>query len=87
MKNSEKTENNVSNATFGRHTRPDASTSGFPDSPQSPPSVDALGYVPAHQQGERNGRQVWYFFVVFFGIRPRRLTGAIRPEYSPDGGV
>jgi hypothetical protein len=46
---------------------PEASTSGFRDSPGPPPSVDALGYVPAHQQGERNGQQVWYFFVVFFG--------------------
>ncbi len=52
-------------AYIGRHTRPEASTSGFWDSPGPPPSVDALGYVPAHRQGQRNGRQVWYFFVVF----------------------
>jgi hypothetical protein len=53
-------------AYIGRNTRPEASTSGFRDSPGPPPSVDALGYVPAHRQGERIGRQVWYFFVVFF---------------------
>jgi hypothetical protein len=33
-----------------------------------PPLVDKLGYVPAHRQGQRNDLQVWYFFVVFFGI-------------------
>jgi hypothetical protein len=53
-------------AYISRHTRPMTATSGFPDSPEPPPSVDALGTVPAHRQGERNGRQVWYFFVVFF---------------------
>jgi hypothetical protein len=53
-------------AYIGRHTRPEASTSGFRDSPGPPPSVDALGYVPAHRQSERNDLQVWYFFVVFF---------------------
>jgi hypothetical protein len=60
------TEKNVRWPTIGRHTRPMKATSGFPDSPGPPPSVDALGYVPAHRQGQRNGRQVWYFFVVFF---------------------
>jgi hypothetical protein len=48
-----------------RHTRPEALTSGVRDSPGPPPSVDALGYVPPHKQGQQNGRQVWYFFVVF----------------------
>ncbi len=52
-------------AYIGRHTRPEALTSGFRDSPGPPPSGDALGYVPAHRQGQQNGRQVWYFFVVF----------------------
>jgi hypothetical protein len=50
-----KTENNVSNAAIGRHTRLETATSGFPDSPGPPPSVDALGYVPAHRQGQQNG--------------------------------
>jgi hypothetical protein len=27
------------------------------------------------------------FSSFFFGIQPRRPSGAIRPEYSPDGGV
>ncbi len=53
-------------AYIGRRTSPEASISGFCDSPGPPPLVDALGYVQAHRQGERNGRQVWYFFVVFF---------------------
>jgi hypothetical protein len=64
-KTPKKTENNVSNATIGRHTRPEASTNGIQDSPGPPPLVDALGYVPVHRQGQQNGRQVWYFFVVF----------------------
>jgi hypothetical protein len=52
------TEQNVRWPTIGRHTCPEASISGFRDSPGPPPSVDALGYVPAHRQGQRNGRQV-----------------------------
>jgi hypothetical protein len=56
---------NVRWPTIGRHTCPEVSTSSFCDSPGPPPLVDALGYVPAHRQGEQNGRQVWYFFVVF----------------------
>ncbi len=60
-----KMEKNVRWPTIGSHTRPEALTSGFRDSPGPPPSVDALGYVPAHQQGQRNGQQVWYFFVFF----------------------
>ncbi len=64
-----------------------ASTCGFRDSPGPPPSVDALGYVPAHRQGERNGRQVWYFSYFFNGIQTHRPSGAIRSEYSPDRGV
>ncbi len=52
-------------AYIGCHTRPEASTSGFLDSPGPPLSVDVLGYRPAHQQGQQNGRQVWYFFTVF----------------------
>ncbi len=27
------------------------------------------------------------FSLLFFGIRPRHPSGAIRPEYSPDDGV
>ena len=76
-------------AYIGRHTRPEASTSGFQDSPGSPPSVDALGYVPAHRQGERNDLQVRYFFVDFFlafdpAVRPGRYGPNTRPmtEFS-----
>ncbi len=53
-------------AYIGRHTHLEASTSGFRDNPGPPSLVDVLGYVPAHRQGQRNGQQVWYFFVVFF---------------------
>jgi hypothetical protein len=74
-------------AYIGRNTCPMTATSGFRDSPRPPPLVDALRYVPAHRQGQRNDLQVWYFFVNFFGIRPRLSSGAIRPEYSPDDGV
>jgi hypothetical protein len=53
---------------------PEASTSGFRDSPRSPPSVDALGYVPAPDK--------YGTFLYFFnGIQTRRPSGAIRPEY------
>jgi hypothetical protein len=82
-----KSEKNIRWPTIGRHTCREASTSGFPDSPGPPPSFDALGYVPAHRQGQRNNLQVWYFYVVFFGIRPHRPSGEIRPEYSPDDSV
>jgi hypothetical protein len=59
-------ENNVSNATIGRHTRPEASTSGFPDSPRPPPSVDALGYVHrrtnrASETADKYGTFLSYF--------------------------
>ena len=64
-KTRKKTEKNVRWPTIGRNTCPMTATSGFPYSPRSPPLVDALGYVPAHRQGQRNSRQVWYFFVFF----------------------
>jgi hypothetical protein len=64
MKKTEKYKKNTDRwLTIGCQTRLEASTIGFRDSPAGPPlslSVDALGY-----QGQRNGRQVWYFFVVF----------------------
>ncbi len=69
-KNSKKNGKNVRWSTIGRHTCPGASTSGFPDSPWPPPSVDALGYVPAHQQGQQNDLQVWYFFFFFLAFEP-----------------
>ncbi len=31
---------------------------------------NALGYVPAHWLGQRNGWQVWYFFGFFFHATP-----------------
>ena len=57
---------NVRFAPIGRNTRPVAASSGFRCSPGPPPSGDAHGIVPAHRHGQRNGRQVWCFFVVFF---------------------
>ncbi len=81
------TKKNVRWPTNGRNTCPEASTSGFRDSPGPPLSVDALGYVPVHRQGQQNGRQVWYFFVFFNGIQTRRPSGGIRSEYLPDRGV
>ena len=51
-------------------------TSGFPRSPEPPPLGDALGYVPAHRQGQRNGRHVWYFFVFFlWHLNPPSVRG------------
>ncbi len=65
-KNKKKTRKNtdrwhISAAILARRRQPVASSS-----PGPPPSVDVLGYVLAHRQGEQNDLQVWYFFFVFF---------------------
>jgi hypothetical protein len=77
-------------ACIGRHTRPEASTSGFPDSLGPSPPVNELGYVPSHRQGERNGRQVRYFFVVFLWhlnplVRPGQYSRNTRPMAASSG--
>jgi hypothetical protein len=41
-------------------------TSGFHRSPGPPPSGDVLDIIPADRQGQRNGQQVWYFFIFFY---------------------
>ncbi len=81
------TEKNVRWPTISRHTRTEASTSGFPDSPGPPPSVDALGYVPAHRQGSETTCKYGTFLYFFNGIHTRRPSRAIWPKYLPDGGV
>jgi hypothetical protein len=74
-------------AYYLQHILTEASTSGLWDSPGPPPLGNALSYVLAHRQSQRNVKQIWYFFVLFFGIQTCFLSGAIQPKYMPDGGV
>ncbi len=65
-KTRKKNKKNWPMAYIGRHTRLITATSVFRDRPGPPLSGNALSTVPAHRQGQRNGRQVGYFFAVFF---------------------
>jgi len=83
-KNSEKTAFAWLIHSIGRNTRPVAATSGFWSSPGLPPLGDALGIVPAHRHGQRNGRQVWCFFIVFLSAcKPCRPPGQYSANTRP----
>ncbi len=53
-------------ATIGSNTLPMAASSGFYQSPGSPPSGDALSIVPVNRCGHQNGQQSWSMFSLTF---------------------
>jgi hypothetical protein len=58
MKKKQRTmENFVRSPTIDRNTGLNASTSGFCHSPGPPPLGDALGIIPLHYHGQKNGQQ------------------------------
>jgi hypothetical protein len=61
--------------------------SGFYESYKPPPSSDARGVAPPHCDGHQNGQQSMYMFIIVELIVALAAAGAIRSEWSPDGGV
>ena len=79
--------NALTDGIYCLYNPPMTATSGFRHSPGPPPLGDVLDIVPADCQGQRNGRQVWCFFVNFFCMATPQSAGAIQREYLPDDSV